>query len=77
MITVLAEIPDRKKALLEIRRVLKDNGLLAIGEFIFDPDYPRRKTVIKWCRDAGFEPFREYGGILHYVLVFNKSAAKV
>jgi ubiquinone/menaquinone biosynthesis C-methylase UbiE len=33
MIAVLAEIPDRKKALLEIKRVLRDDGLLAIGEF--------------------------------------------
>jgi len=46
MIAVLAEIPDKNKALLEIKRVLKDNGLLAIGEFLPDPDYPFRKTVI-------------------------------
>ena len=73
MIAVLAEIPDRKKALLEIRRVLKDGGLLAIGEFLFDPDYPRRKTVINWCQDAGFELVSQYRGFLHYVLTFKKS----
>lgn len=76
MITVLAEIPDRNKALLEIRRVLKDNGLLAIGEFLPDPDYPRRKTVIRWCQSAGFELVSKHGGILHYVLTFRKSTAK-
>jgi len=73
MIAVLAEIPDKKKALLEIKRVLKDNGLLAIGEFLPDPDYPRRKTVIHWCEDAGFELVSGYGGVLHYVLIFKKS----
>ncbi|WP_053001245.1 class I SAM-dependent methyltransferase [Kosmotoga pacifica] len=73
MITVLAEIPDKKKALLEIKRVLKDNGLLAIGEFLPDPDYPRRKTVIYWCKDAGYELVSGYGSVLHYVLTFKKS----
>lgn len=76
MIAVLAEIPDKKKALLQIKRVLKDNGLLAIGEFLPDPDYPRRKTVTHWCENAGFELVRGYGGVLHYVLTFKKPTAE-
>jgi len=76
MIAVLAEIPDRKKALLEIKRVLKDSGLLAIGEFLADPDYPNRKTVIHWCRGAGFELANGYGGVLHYLLTFKKQIAR-
>ena len=75
MIAVLAEIPDKKKTLVEIKRVLKHSGLLAIGEFLPDPDYPRRKTVIHWCQDAGFELVSRYGGFLHYVLTFKKSTA--
>lgn len=73
MIAVLGEIPDKKKALFEIKRVLKDSGLLAIGEFLPDPDYPRGKTVIGWCKDTDFELIRGYGGVLHYVLTFKKS----
>lgn len=73
MIAVLAEIPEKKKALLEIKRVLKDGGLLAVGEFLPDPDYPRRKTVIQWCEDAGFKLAGSYGGALHYVLTFESS----
>jgi len=73
MIAVLAEIPDRKKALLEIKRVLRDDGLLAIGEFLLDPDYPRRRTVTDWCKDAGFELVDGYGGVMHYLLTFKKS----
>lgn len=72
MISVLAEIPDKEKALLEVKRVLKDDRLLAIGEFLPDPDYPRRKTVNKWCKNAGFLPVNAYGGFLHYVLTFKK-----
>jgi len=75
MIGVLAEIPERRKALLEIKRVLKDDSLLARGEFLPDPDYPRRKTMIHWCKDAGFELVSAHGGVLHYVLAFKKSTA--
>jgi len=73
MIAVSAEIPNRKKALLEIKRVLRDDGLLAIGEFLLDPDYPRRTTVTDWCKDSGFELVDRYGGVLHYLLRFKKS----
>jgi len=72
MVTVLAEIPDRKRALLEIKRVLKDEGLLAVGELLLDPDYPRRKTVIGWCKDAGLEPVAAHGGLVHYLVTFGK-----
>jgi ubiquinone/menaquinone biosynthesis C-methylase UbiE len=73
MVTVSGEIPDKKKALLEIKRVLKDDGLLGTGEFLPDLDYPCRRTVIRWCRKAGLELVNGYGGIIHYVLTFKKS----
>jgi ubiquinone/menaquinone biosynthesis C-methylase UbiE len=73
MVTVLGEIPDKRKALLEIKRVLKDNGWLAIGEFLPDPDYPRKSTVTGWCEDSGFELNEQFGNWLHYLLTFEKS----
>jgi ubiquinone/menaquinone biosynthesis C-methylase UbiE len=36
MMTVLGEISDQEAALAELRRVLKEDGRLAVGEFIFD-----------------------------------------
>ena len=63
MVGVLGEIPDRNRALMEIKRVLKDDGVLAIGELLPDPDYPLRKTVIRLCNDAGFQQVDGYGGI--------------
>ena len=72
MVTVLGEIPEKRRTLSEIKRVLKDNGLLAIGEFLPDPDYPRRKTVIGWCQESGFVLSKEYGNWLHYLLTFKK-----
>lgn len=73
MITVLGEIPDKRIALLEIKRVLKDEGLLAIGEFLPDPDYPRKSTVTGWCEDSGFKLNEQFGNWLHYLLTFQKS----
>jgi ubiquinone/menaquinone biosynthesis C-methylase UbiE len=73
MVTVLGEIPDKQRALSEFRRVLKDDGCLAIGEIILDPDYPRKKTVTKWCEEMGFEMAEFYGNMLHYLLLFVKA----
>jgi len=70
MVSVLGEIPDKQKALSEIRRVLKGEGLLTVAEFLFDPDYPRRKTVIGWCTNTGFELMGSYSNTLLYVLTF-------
>ena len=73
MVTVLGEIPDKQRALAEFRRVLKDEGRLAVGEIILDPDYPRRSTVTAWCREVGFELSEAYGNIMHYLLLFSKA----
>lgn len=73
MVTVLGEIPDKVKALREVRRVLKGTGQLAVGEFLPDPDYPWRKTVIRWCNEAGFRLVADRGGLMHYVLRFEKT----
>ena len=70
MVQVLPEIPDKEKALCEIRRVLKKDGLLTLGECLIDPDYHCRKTEISWCRDAGFELMGSYGSPFFYVLIF-------
>jgi arsenite methyltransferase len=73
MVGVSGEIPDKNRALLEIKRVLKDSGRLAIGEILIDPDYPTKRTVIKWCKEAGFDVTGNHGGIFHYVLNFMKA----
>jgi len=75
MVAVLGEIPDKHKAISEFKRVLKDDGLLAIGELLPDPDYPRQKTVIKWCNDANLELVNKHGNILHYLLTFKKTVS--
>ncbi len=67
-ITVLQEIPDKAKALAEIKRVLKPGGIVAVTEFLPDPDYPLKSTVIRQLTDAGFRPEGVYGGIWQYTV---------
>ncbi len=72
MVAVLQEIPDTKKALLEVKRVLKPQGILAITEFIPDPDYPLKSTTIKQCESAGFFFDNVEGSFINYTARFIK-----
>jgi ubiquinone/menaquinone biosynthesis C-methylase UbiE len=71
-VTVLPEIPDPPKALLEVKRLLKDDGIFVNAEFLLDPDFPLRRTVVKWARQAGFKLKRQVGNMFRHVLVFGK-----
>ena len=70
MVTVLMEIPDRGKALRETRRILKPDGILAVTEFLPDPDYPWRSTVIKICQREGFVLNDNLGNLWNYTVRF-------
>ena len=70
---VLGEIPDPVRALREIHRVLKADGLLSITEMFPDPDYPLRRTVVRWCREAGFKLAEKGGNFFYYTLNFRKA----
>jgi ubiquinone/menaquinone biosynthesis C-methylase UbiE len=56
LVTVLGEIPDRSRALGELRRTLKPGGVLSITESLPDPDYQTQGTVRRLCEEAGFLP---------------------
>jgi len=70
LISVLGEVPDRVGALREARRVLKPDGRLSITEFLPDPDYPLRCTVVRWAEAAGFELAESHGNLFCYTLNF-------
>jgi len=73
MITVLQEIPDRNKALHEVKRVLKPGGLFAVTELFPDPDYPWKSTTIKLGEAAGFMVDKVSGNFFNYTVRFKKT----
>lgn len=74
MVTVLPEIPDPLRALAEVRRALKPGGILAVTEFLPDPDYPLMSTTIRQGESAGFTPDAGLGNLWNYTVRFRKPA---
>ncbi|MGB8707010.1 MAG: methyltransferase domain-containing protein [Dehalococcoidia bacterium] len=72
MVGVLGEIPDKNRALKEIRRVLKLGGILAISENLIDPDYPLKKTTSKYCEQGAYQLVNTNGSFFNYVSQFRK-----
>ena len=72
MVAVFQEIPNKEKALKEINRVLKNNGILSISEFIVDPDYPLKSTTIKMVQRTGFNLNIVSGNFFNYTITFGK-----
>ncbi len=72
MVAVLEEIPDRGKALREVKGVLKPGGILSVTEFLPDPDYPLRSTVIKTYQHEGFVPDDSLGNLWNYAVGLKK-----
>lgn len=50
---VLGEIPDRDAALRQIRRVLKPDGRLVVGELFGDPHFTTQASLRRLAADAG------------------------
>jgi ubiquinone/menaquinone biosynthesis C-methylase UbiE len=69
------EIPDKPRALREVKRVLKKSGTLALTELILDPDYPLAATTIKEGEAAGFTLETKKGNFWDYTVRFKKPSA--
>jgi len=72
MVTVLQEIPDRNRALQEVKRVLKPGGFLAVTELFPDPDYPWKSTTVKLGSGAGLVVDGVSGNFFNYTVRFKK-----
>jgi len=63
---VLGEIPESSAALREIRRVLKPDGRLVVGELFGDPHFTTRASLQRMGADAGLELTEQSGNWFGY-----------
>ena len=73
LVTVLPEIPDRTRALIELRRVLKPGSELSITEEFLDPDHLFAFETVRHVEAAGFRLERRFGNPWLYTLNFTWS----
>ncbi|HKO37346.1 MAG TPA: methyltransferase domain-containing protein [Solirubrobacterales bacterium] len=63
---VLGEIPDGSAALREIRRVLKPDGRLVVGELFGDPHFTTRASLQRLGAEAGLDLAEQSGNWFAY-----------
>ncbi len=68
--SVLGEISDQRRALSELRRVLKPDGRLVLAEVAFDPDFVSLHRLRDLTEAAGFRFDRRDGPPFAYFARF-------
>jgi SAM-dependent methyltransferase len=72
LIATLGEIPDRLHALLELQRVIRPGGRLAISEEMPHPAYMTAGSVRRFAAEAGFIFMGKTGTPFCYHLIFTR-----
>jgi SAM-dependent methyltransferase len=73
LVATLGEIPDKDRALHELRRVLKPGGRLVVGEGQPDPHMVSRDNLLIRAHKAGLRYEEDVGGALGYLASFRAS----
>jgi ubiquinone/menaquinone biosynthesis C-methylase UbiE len=73
LVTVLGEIPDQDAALRELRRVVKPNGRIVVGELFGDPHMVTFRALRDRTAAAGLEVERKLGGRLWHFTRLRRS----
>ena len=72
MVTVIGEVENKKDYLLEIRRILKQNGVLSITELAGDPDKISIEELTELVSQFGFTIKNKFGSPKNYTVNFYK-----
>lgn len=75
LMSVLGEVPDAAAALHELRRVLKPDGRVVVGEVVIDPDFISLPRLREMAAAAGLVFERSSGPAFLYLGVFRRAAA--
>ena len=70
LISVLPEIPDQSRALTELRRVLRPDGILSITAEFTDPDYLFARETERLLEQSGFKMVAKHGNWWRYTVNF-------
>ncbi len=73
LVATLGEVPDQGCALRELRRVLKRDGRLVVGEVLLDPHRVSLDELRRLSHAAGLEHERTLKGRLGYFAAFQAS----
>ena len=72
LIAVIGEIAAPERAMREFHRILSSSGTLVFSELLFDPDYPRARSLVRKANAAGFRLKQKVGTFFYYTLTFEK-----
>ena len=73
LVATLGEVPDKGRALAELRRVLKSGGRLVVGEVLLDPHRVSLVELRRLAAAAGLEHELTLEGIFGYYAAFRAS----
>lgn len=76
LMSVLGEVPGPDRVLGELRRVLRPEGRLVVGEVVFDPDFVRLSRLVRMAEEAGFRFDARLGPRFAYLARFVAPLAK-
>jgi ubiquinone/menaquinone biosynthesis C-methylase UbiE len=73
LVTVLGEIPDQTAALRELRRVVKPDGRIVVGELFGDPHMVTHRALRDRAAEAGLMVEHKLGGRLWHFTRLRRS----